>query len=104
MKKIYAAYGSNLNHRQMKKRCRDAKFAGTGMLKNYGLCFKGGSDNAFATIVPKEGAFVPVGLWEISSEDEKALDRYEGVPFQYFKQEILAELEDGSSVLRWYTL
>ena len=33
---------------------------------------------AFAIIAPKEGAFVPVAVWEISKQNEQALDRYEG--------------------------
>lgn len=98
MRKLYAAYGSNLNHRQMAKRCENAKFAGTGVLKHYSLRFRGDPDQAFATVVADETGFVPVALWEISSEDEKALDRYEGVPFHYFKQEISVYLENGNTV------
>ena len=33
-KKIYFAYGSNLNHRQMAYRCPDAEFVGTITVEN----------------------------------------------------------------------
>lgn len=67
MAKLYVAYGSNLNKQQMKGRCPDAKFVGTGVIENYELQFKGSLYGAHATIAPKEGASVPVGLWTIQS-------------------------------------
>ena len=76
MSKIYIAYGSNLNKEQMAYRCPTARFLGTGVIEDYELQFKGSLHSAFATIAPKEGAQVPVGLWEIQSRDEKRLDLY----------------------------
>jgi len=87
-KKLYVAYGSNLNKEQMKYRCPTAKFYGTGELQGYELQFKGRERSAFATIAPKEGASVPMGLWEIQARDEKALDMYEGFPSHYFKENV----------------
>ena len=37
---LYFAYGSNLHHKQMKKRCRDSKYIGCYTLKNYKLFFR----------------------------------------------------------------
>jgi len=37
---LYFAYGSNLNHFQMKKRCRDSKFLKIIELKDYKLTFR----------------------------------------------------------------
>lgn len=91
-KRLYVAYGSNLNIRQMKHRCPTAKLYGTGEIKDYELQFKGHPDSAFATIAPKEGASVPVAVWEIQSRDEMSLDRYEGYPSHYFKQNIPVQL------------
>ena len=88
MSKIYIAYGSNLNKEQMAYRCPTARFLGTGVIEDYELQFKGSLHSAFATIAPKEGAQVPVGLWEIQSRDEKRLDLYEGYPRHYFKQDV----------------
>lgn len=96
-KRLYVAYGSNLNIRQMKYRCPDAKLYGTGVIEDYALQFKGLPHGAFATIAPKEGAFVPVAVWEISKQNEQALDRYEGYPSHYFKQNVSVQL-DGKEV------
>lgn len=77
----YIAYGSNLNLKQMAFRCPTAKVVGTAILKDWELTF-----NGVATIQPKQGAQVPVGIWEIDSKSEKSLDRYEGYPSLYRKE------------------
>ena len=96
-KQLYAAYGSNLNIRQMKHRCPGARLYGTGVIENFELQFKGKPHSAFATIAPKDGASVPVAVWEISKRNEQALDRYEGYPSHYFKQDVPVQL-DGKEV------
>ena len=52
-KRLYVAYGSNLNISQMKYRCPGAKLYGTGEISGYELQFKGQPHSAFATIAPK---------------------------------------------------
>lgn len=84
----YIAYGSNLNLLQMKRRCPSAKVIGTALLKNWELLFKGSKTGSYLTIEPKAGCIVPVVVWEITPEDEKALDRYEGYPIFYYKKKI----------------
>lgn len=88
MTKLYIAYGSNMDEEQMAFRCPDAGVVGTGMVEGYRLLFKGGKDHAYATIEPEEGCRIPVLVWEISEADEGRLDRYEGFPRFYYKQEI----------------
>ena len=95
--KIYAAYGSNLNHVQMRGRCPEAKYLGSAMLKNQNLLFCGQPDHSFATIKTMAGKEVPIGLWEISARDEKSLDRYEGYPHFYHKT-VLPVTLDGEEV------
>ena len=95
--KIYAAYGSNLNHAQMRGRCPDAKNLGSAMLQNQNLLFCGQPDHSFATIKTMAGKEVPIGLWEISARDEKSLDRYEGYPHFYHKT-VLPVTLDGEEV------
>lgn len=97
-KRLYVAYGRNLNILQMKQRCPTAKLCGTGTVENYQLQFKGRPQSAFATISPKEGSSVPVAVWELQPRDERALDRYEGYPSHYFKQDIPVQL-DGKEVV-----
>ena len=46
-KKLYIAYGSNLNLKQMKYRCPTAKLIGKGVVENYGLQFKGALASPF---------------------------------------------------------
>lgn len=102
MSKLYVAYGSNLNMEQMKDRCPGAQFVGTGVVENHELQFKGNLYNAHATIAPKEGATVPVGVWTIRELDEKRLDRYEGYNPRgqgyYDKEQIPVKMDDGSTL------
>lgn len=87
MKRLYIAYGSNLNVRQMKTRCPKARLVGTASLENHILYFRGSLTGSYLTIEPKIGAIVPVAVWEVTLSDEKALDRYEGYPSFYYKQD-----------------
>ena len=88
MKKYYLAYGSNLNVAQMRWRCPDARALGTATIEDYRLLFKGSKTGSYLTIEAQEGALVPVAVWEVSEEDEKRLDRYEGFPTFYYKKEL----------------
>ena len=94
MKRYYLAYGSNLNIAQMQFRCPDATVAGTAVIPDYELLFKGSLTGAYLTIEPKQGAHVPVGVWEVSLADELRLDRYEGFPSFYYKKEIRIPVVD----------
>lgn len=87
MKRYYLAYGSNLYAPQMRYRCPTARLMGTAVIKDYRLLFKESKTGAYLTIEPKQGAEVPVAVWEIKAEDERSLDRYEGYPKYYYKKE-----------------
>ena len=80
---LYFAYGSNLNHFQMKRRCKDSVFIKKINLKNFKLTFR--SKYRAADIEPKKNAIVPGALFEISKSDEKKLDVYEDYPVLYKK-------------------
>lgn len=86
--RIYLAYGSNLNLEQMAWRCPYARVLGPVEVRDYQLLFRGGNGGSVATIEPSEGNSVPALLWEITPRDEEALDRYEGWPHLYRKEEI----------------
>ena len=94
-KKIYFAYGSNLNHKQMAYRCPDAEFIGTGVIEGYTMTFKGAGCGV-ADISQRDGRSVPVGIWKISEADERNLDRYEGFPNLYGKRIIHAKCGHNS--------
>ena len=87
-KRYYIAYGSNLNIRQMKRRCPGATILGTANLKGWELLFKGSGTGSYLTIEECEGGTVPVVIWDVTPADEAALDRYEGFPSFYYKKEI----------------
>ena len=91
-KKLYIAYGSNLNIKQMANRCPTAKVVGTSTLKDWRLLFRGAHAGAVATVEPFKGGSVPVLVWELTSADETALDRYEGWPFLYRKETVKVKL------------
>ena len=87
-KRYYIAYGSNLNIPQMRWRCPSARIIGTSEIPDYRLLFKGSETGAFLSIEPSQGDSVPVGVWEVTAEDELALDHYEGYPKFYYKAEM----------------
>jgi gamma-glutamylcyclotransferase (GGCT)/AIG2-like uncharacterized protein YtfP len=80
---LYFAYGSNLNHLQMKRRCKNSVFLKKINLTNFKLTFR--SKYRAADIEPKKNSIVPGALFEISKSDEKKLDVYEDYPILYKK-------------------
>ena len=80
---LYFAYGSNLHHKQMKRRCKDSIFLKKINLKDFKLTFR--SKYRAADIEYKKRSIVPGGLYEISKNDEKKLDVYEDYPTLYKK-------------------
>jgi len=92
--KLYIAYGSNLNVEQMAKRCPKARIVGTTTIYGYQLLFRGGYESAVATIEPMKASNVPVLVWEITPADEVSLDRYEGFPFLYRKENLKVHLNN----------
>jgi hypothetical protein len=96
-RKIYSAYGSNMNIEQMNMRCPNAKLIGVGTIKNYRLTFRGKS-RGVANIEKQVESIVPVVLWEITAKCEKALDIYEGYPRLYDKRNVEVINEKGEIV------
>lgn len=92
-RKLYVAYGSNLNLSQMEERCPTARVAGACVIKGWRLLFRGAHAGAVATVEPFKGGSVPVLVWEITPADETALDRYEGWPYLYRKETVEVKLE-----------
>ena len=84
---LYFAFGSNLNQKQMKKRCKDSKYIGCYTLKNYKLVFRnfylGGG---VADIQKQKNSSVLGAIYKISKKDEKELDIYEDFPKTYIKK------------------
>jgi hypothetical protein len=92
---LYVAYGSNLDLDQMRYRTPSAEPIATMELPNWQLVFNGVAD-----IIPKDGASVPLGVFEMNSvEDWEALHAYEGTrpkDAMYYLTEI--ETEHGTAL------
>jgi len=80
---FYFAYGSNLHHLQMKRRCPNCRFIKKIILHNYNLTFR--SKYGAADIEKKMGKKVYGALYIISKQAEKRLDIYEEYPTLYKK-------------------
>ena len=81
MKKYYIAYGSNLNVQQMKFRCPGAKVVG-----------KGPSGSA------KPEKYLEFEA-EVTADDEKRLDAYEGYPNFYYKKNMKITLAETGKII-----
>lgn len=72
--RLYLAYGSNLSKANMRSRCSGARAVGKVRLRDVRLIFRGVAD-----VVPALGSSLVCGLWKITRDDERCLDRFEGV-------------------------
>ena len=100
---LYFAYGSNLDGKQMKKLCPGSQLKGIAKLQEYSLVFprystkrKGG----VASIEKSEDDCVWGALYELTKEDIINLDRHEGVPNAYMREDSLeGKLPNDEKVL-----
>ena len=105
---LYFAYGSNLNHFQMKRRCKESIYIKKINLKNFRLTFR--SKYRAADIEEKKNSLVPGGLYEISKSDEKKLDIYEDYPilykkyyFNYYRSKVMTYIMVNKTLFRFPT-
>tara|TARA_B100000579_G_scaffold220325_1_gene180192 strand:+ start:2191 stop:2598 length:408 start_codon:yes stop_codon:yes gene_type:complete len=105
---LYFAYGSNLNHFQMKRRCKDSIFLKKYELKGYRLNFR--SKYRAADIEKKKNSSVQGALFDISKSDEKKLDVYEDFPvlykklyFKYYNKTVMTYIMPKKTSFRYPT-
>ena len=105
---LYFAYGSNLNHFQMRRRCKDSVFLKKINLSNFKLTFR--SKYRAADIEPKKNSIVPGALFEISKSDEKKLNVYEDFPvlykkyyFTYYGKKVMTYIMNKKTPFRYPT-
>ena len=105
---LYFAYGSNLNHFQMKRRCKDSIYLKKYELKGYRLNFR--SKYRAADIEKKNKSKVVGALFEISKSDEKKLDVYEDFPtlytkiyFKYYNKKVMSYIMVKKTEFRYPT-
>lgn len=105
---LYAAYGSNLDPRQMLLRAPHSPHRGTGWLRGWRLTFGGeeiGWEGAVATLAEDPSESVFVSIYDLTSADESALDEWEGVTTDlYRKIRVRVETLDGSALCYAYVL
>jgi hypothetical protein len=86
----YFAYGSNLNHYQMKNiRCIGSKYFKTFFLKDFKLIFchpNKLNKFGYANVIRNKGSRTPGGIWKITKKHEEILDQYEQFPYTYQKE------------------
>ena len=101
---LYAAYGSNMDPAQMALRCPHSPQRGTGWLEGWRLTFGGadiGWEGAMATVAEDEDERVFVVLYELTEQDARALDSWDGATLGYYsKIKVRVETLDGD-VLTW---
>jgi gamma-glutamylcyclotransferase (GGCT)/AIG2-like uncharacterized protein YtfP len=89
---------------QMAARCPHSPQAGTGWLEGWRLTFGGadiGWEGALATVAEDSPERVFVVLYEVSENDEQALDRWDGETLGYYsKLRVRVATLDGD-VLAW---
>ena len=105
---LYFAYGSNLNHFQMRRRCKDSIFLKKINLNGFKLTFR--SKYRAADIEKKRNSVVQGALFEISKSDEKKLDVYEDFPilykkyyFNYYNKKVMTYIMTNKTPFRYPT-
>ncbi|MFH0846475.1 MAG: gamma-glutamylcyclotransferase family protein [Chloroflexota bacterium] len=96
----YFAYGSNLNKSLLAERCPGFKPVCSAVLPNYKLIFTGWSRKwrgGVASIKSYQGEKVPGAIYEGEEKDFQRLDRYEDVPANYCRLNVLVLDEDGKA-------
>lgn len=94
----YFAYGSNMNMKQMRRRCPTSRFICRVFLPNYKFVYDGISSKrrgAVANIVELTGGIVWGGLFEIDEECLANLDCCEDFPNSYDRKELHVRDDTG---------
>ena len=106
---LYFAYGSNLHHFQMRRRCKDSIFLKKINLNGFKLTFR--SKYRAADIEKKRNSVVQGALFEISKSDEKKLDVYEDFPilykkyyFNYYNKRVMTYIMINKTPFRYPTV
>ena len=98
---LYFAYGSNMDPRQMARRCPGATSLGCARLADHALTFTWDSQKwrgGVGHIEPSAGAEVWGVLWDVSDRNLKRLDRYELVDKGVYARRPVKVDHDGEIV------
>jgi gamma-glutamylcyclotransferase (GGCT)/AIG2-like uncharacterized protein YtfP len=103
---LYAAYGSNLDPRQMAERCPHSPERCNGWLLGWRVTFGGeGWDGALPTMAEDADAQVFVALYDVTPTDESTLDEWESADSGlYRKVRVRVATLDGEQPAWTYVL
>ena len=94
----YFAYGSNMSWDELRAWCPSAEFVTIARLPDHRLDFTRYSQRrrgGVADVVPSNGDEVWGVLYDIPSDELPALDRKEGVPNAYQRQDVRVIVQSG---------
>ena len=95
----YFAYGSNMNPDRMMERGIIFKSRSFGILRDYKLSFnKISSKNpkeGYANVIVSKHSIVEGCIYEVSNSDILLLDKFEGYPKHYRREEIVVQNNSG---------
>ena len=95
-RRLYFAYGSNMDPQQFHERCPGSDFVGIGVLCGYEWYI---TDRGVASIRPSPGGEVHGVLARLTQHDEASLDHCEGVTLNLYRRDFLTvEVKDGGRV------
>lgn len=101
----YFAYGSNLHHGNMARRCPSSVFLGPASLRNYKLAFRYPSTSwpggGAADIIQNDGSITWGALWKTTESDLLALDRYEDVAMGGYRRISIEVNMQGELFCAW---
>jgi AIG2-like family len=101
---LYAAYASNLDPGRMGLRCPHSPLQTTGWLTGWRLTFGGedlGWDGALSTIVEDPIEQVFVAVYDVSRDDESALDRWESTETGLYRKTKVRVSTMTGELLAW---
>lgn len=81
---VYFAYGANMDPVHMAEHCPGAVRLGRAVLPDHAFGIAAGH---FGTVRPRAGTAVHGVLWRLSSEDEAALDEFEGTAKGFYRKD-----------------
>lgn len=97
----YFAYGSNVNRGRMADRCPSSIFISRDHIKGYKLVFNklGLDGSGKANIIPMKNSTVYGALYEVTEEDIKLLDGFEGEGYHYHRRTIVTDFNNVKSYI-----
>jgi hypothetical protein len=93
VRRLYFAYGSNMEPGPMAERCPHAQPMGRARLNRWSFRI---NERGYATVVPDPNGTVHGVLWSLTPSDEASLDDYEGLSEGlYLKDRLRVTLDPG---------